>query len=237
MEAKPYIFIELGNRTMINKSKVLWCVIIFFTLINPPVAQASKTGYSVGECMENPEKCKENKEETEQGDVAPKKNQSVSIGVMDVLKMLFALIFVIALLYFLLKFINKRTQSYQQTSLIQNLGGTALGGNRSLQMVRVGKRLFVLGVGEDIRLIKEVSDEKEIQEYLHQYNEQLEKSFQPTKLTKWVNNVKKAVKHGSGMDNKHKKDFHQQLMDEMDGIKKERLQALDRLRKESETHE
>ncbi|MFS0643483.1 flagellar biosynthetic protein FliO [Siminovitchia sp. 179-K 8D1 HS] len=217
---------------MIDKSKFLWTVLIFFILINPPFVQAGKTDYSVGECLENPDKCKE---DTGQADVAPKENQSFSIGVADVFKMLFALIFVIALLYYLLKFINKRSQSYQQTSLIQNLGGTALGGNRSLQMVRVGKRLFVLGVGEDIRLIKEISDEKEIEEYFHQYNEQLEKSFQPTKLTKWFNSLRESARQGNGMESN--KDFQQQLMEEMDGIKKERTKALDSLRKGNDTHE
>lgn len=218
---------------MIDKSKFLLVFAVFLILINPPFVQANKADYSVGECMENPDKCKE---DTGQTDVKPKENQSLSIGVMDIFKMLFALVFVIILLYCLLKFMNKRSQSYQQTSLIQNLGGTALGGNRSLQMVRVGKRLFVLGVGEDIRLIKEISDEKEIQEYFHQYNEQLEKSFQPGDLTKWFNSLKEMIKQGNGIEKK-RKDFHQQLMEEMDGIKQERWKALESLRKENDKDE
>ena len=66
--------------------------------------------------------------------------------------MIGALIFVIAILYFLLKFVNKKNQSYQQNRIVQHLGGTSLGANRSVQIVKAGKQILILGVGEDVKL-------------------------------------------------------------------------------------
>lgn len=48
------------------------------------------------------------------------------ITIWDFMKMIVATIFVIALLYFLLKFINKKSHGYRDTQLIQNIGGHLL---------------------------------------------------------------------------------------------------------------
>ncbi|MFK4998000.1 hypothetical protein ACI2OX_13070 [Bacillus sp. N9] len=48
-------------------------------------------------------------------------------------KMIGSLLFVIALLYLLLKFVNKKSAAFQQNKIVQNMGGTSLGGNRSIK--------------------------------------------------------------------------------------------------------
>lgn len=90
-----------------------------------------------------------------------------------------ALLLVIVLIYLLLRFINKRTRSYRSTQALQNLGGVALGSNRSVQLVKVGERLLVVGVGETIQLLKEIDDEKEIEELLNLQEQQFETFEQP----------------------------------------------------------
>ena len=67
------------------------------------------------------------------------KTNSVGLSFWDFLRMIFAMIFVVALLYFVLRFIGKKTKSYQKANFIENLGGTGLGGNRSVQLVKVGR--------------------------------------------------------------------------------------------------
>lgn len=120
-----------------------------------------------------------------------KTNGSITT-IWDGAKMVFALLFVIGLLYVLLKYINKKSRSYQQNRLIQNFGGTPLGGNRSLQIVKAGNRILILGVGEDINLLKEIEDEQEVEEFIKYYKDQLEQSLEPrdiiTKLTKKLKN-------------------------------------------------
>ncbi|MFK4997999.1 hypothetical protein ACI2OX_13065 [Bacillus sp. N9] len=51
----------------------------------------------------------------------------------------------------------------------------------------MGNQLLVLGVGEEVRLLKEITDETEYNEYIRQYKEQLERNLQPVDiLSKWL---------------------------------------------------
>lgn len=109
------------------------------------------------------------------------------VSALDYLKMVFALVFVIALIYFLLKFINQRSKTFQQTKLIHNLGGTPLGGNRSVQLVKVGERILILGVGEDIQLLKEIDGKEEKEDILAIYEEKSQVLHgQKDILTQWI---------------------------------------------------
>ncbi|WP_409253712.1 flagellar biosynthetic protein FliO [Bacillus sp. SCS-153A] len=112
---------------------------------------------------------------------------STGVSALDYLKMVFALVFVIALIYFLLKFINQKSKTFQQSKLIQNLGGTPLGGNRSVQLVKVGERILILGVGEDIQLLKEINSKEEKDDILMFYDEKTQ-GLQQQKdiLTQWI---------------------------------------------------
>lgn len=198
---------------------VLLLLLIVLTNAKPYLVHASPKG-SVEECIKNPDKC-EKPENPNKPSMENNGNESFSISFFDVVKMIAALAFVIALLYFLLKFINKKSQSYQQNRLVQNIGGTALGGNKSIQVVKAGKRLLVLGVGEDVRLLKEITDEQEQKDILDQYNEQLEKSLQPADL---VTRLTGSLKDMLGPDNKENNQdtFQKHFKNEMDAIKKKR---------------
>ena len=87
----------------------------------------------------------------------------VSVTAWDYIKMIFALLFVIALLYGLLRFVNSRNKTFQTNQLIHNLGGVGVGQGKSLQLMQVGNSIFLVGIGDDITLIKEITDPKEIE--------------------------------------------------------------------------
>ena len=90
--------------------------------------------------------------------------------------MIFATVFVVGLLYFVLKFVNKKGRLFKRTQLIENLGGTTLGANRSVQLIKVGNRLFIVGVGENIQLLKEIEEEQEYEQIISEYNNQINQS-------------------------------------------------------------
>ncbi|MGD7043694.1 flagellar biosynthetic protein FliO [Jeotgalibacillus proteolyticus] len=100
------------------------------------------------------------------------------------LKLIAALGFVLVLLYALLKFVNSKTRNFQQSVLIQNMGGTGLGGNRSVQIVKIAGNYYVLGVGEEVHLIKEVTDSEEISRLEHYYSSQEEQKEERSPLAK-----------------------------------------------------
>ena len=127
--------------------------------------QAKSSDGSAKDWIEQPEKSGQIDEKLEENNIQP---SPLNFGVKDGLNMIGALIFVIAILYFLLKFVNKKNQSYQQNRIVQHLGGTSLGANRSVQIVKAGKQILILGVGEDVKLLSEVVDEQEKTDIIRQ---------------------------------------------------------------------
>ncbi|GAA0461339.1 flagellar biosynthetic protein FliO [Alkalibacillus silvisoli] len=89
---------------------------------------------------------------------------------LDFLRMIAALVLVLALIFVVLKFVQKRTRIYQQTQSLENVGGVALGNNKSAQIVRVGNEYFLLGVGEDVQMLSKIEDSETI-EQLSEANE------------------------------------------------------------------
>ena len=86
----------------------------------------------------------------------------------DFVKMFFALAVVIALIYIILRFINKRNRLFGQMKAMENLGGISVGPNRSIQLVRIGETVLVVGVGETIQLLKEITSQDEIEKLISQ---------------------------------------------------------------------
>lgn len=204
---------------------------------NHSVAWAEPFNNNVKECMKQPDKCGEETAEKQQDNQGKEagRDQAVGISFWDVAKMIGALIFVIALIYFLLRFINQKSRSYQQTKLIQHIGGTPLGGNRSVQIVKVGSRLLVLGVGEEVKLLKEIDDQKEHERILAQYNEQMDQMIQPKDImTKWFNKMKEQSQETA----EDQAGFKQVLENRLSDMKKERQQTISKLkRKENQQDE
>jgi flagellar protein FliO/FliZ len=96
------------------------------------------------------------------------------ITFLDFLKMIFALLFVLALIYGALKFINSRNKLFDGARSVENIGGTNLGNNKSLQLVKVGNSILVVGVGDSINLLKEITDEEEKDHLLQAYRDRTE---------------------------------------------------------------
>ncbi|OLN22881.1 hypothetical protein BTO30_07575 [Domibacillus antri] len=189
---------------------------------NQLIATAGPFNSNVKNCIENPDPCAEEEPagdpETEAGTEA---GSEVGIGFLDVLRMMAALAFVIGLIYFLLRFINKKSRSYQENQMVRHLGGTALGGSRSIQIVKVGERVLVLGVGENVALLKEIDDSEERNELLARYEEQTDLMMQPSDIIHKVKSqleLKKKSKRSS--------DFKQELERKMADLKKSRGQAV-----------
>lgn len=100
------------------------------------------------------------------------------------MKMIFALLFVIVLIYGLVKLMNKRNRLLKPFQYVENIGGTSVGQNRSIQLIKVGKSVLVVGVGETIQLLKEIEDETEIEVILSQHEEAMSSKIEWQKFVK-----------------------------------------------------
>ncbi|OKL37383.1 hypothetical protein BLL40_05965 [Domibacillus mangrovi] len=190
---------------------------------NQLIASAEPFNSNVKECIENHDLCAEEEPADNRKTEANSQitSEPVGIGFLDVVRMITALVFVVALLYFLLRFINKKSRTYQENHTVRHLGGTALGGSRSVQVVKVGGRVLILGVGENVALLKEIEDEEERNELLTRYEEQLDMMVHPSDILNRIKTQVERKKQTSGSS-----DFKQELEWKMADLKKSRRQAI-----------
>lgn len=85
---------------------------------------------------------------------------------------IFYLVLVLALIYVLIRFLGARQRKMQNHSVFQNLGGLGLGTNKSLQLIKIGQSLYVIGVADQITLIKEIKNSDEMDFITKQMEEQ-----------------------------------------------------------------
>ncbi|WP_416150939.1 flagellar biosynthetic protein FliO [Salipaludibacillus sp. HK11] len=132
-----------------------------------------------------------------------------------ILQMFLGLGAVLFVIYFLLKFVNKRAQSFNSHSTVQNIGGTGVGSKSSVQIVRVGKRVLVVGVGETVQLLKEIDNPQEIDDLMESFQGSQDFFEQPiSRFTNWLQ--KKKTKQ----PNENEDAFRRLLNDEMKGVKR-----------------
>jgi flagellar protein FliO/FliZ len=144
----------------------------------PVFAEQSPT---VNECLQHPDLC-EQQTDSHKEVTATQKEQGSPLSVWDVIKLIGATVFVVLLIYGLLKFLHHRGQLFTgKRGVIEHLGGTSVGTNRSVQLIKVGNRILVIGVGESIQLLREIDDEKEIEEILALHHERLQQMLEPSK--------------------------------------------------------
>jgi flagellar protein FliO/FliZ len=72
------------------------------------------------------------------------------------LKFIGSFLLILLLLFIVLKYLSEKTKNYSGGGPFHALGGHSLGNNRSVQMVMVGDTLYLLGVGEDVNLIRAI---------------------------------------------------------------------------------
>lgn len=207
-------------------------LLLFIVLAGTVVEVDAEQLNSVKDCIDHPESCgKEQLAPEEEGDNvdAGDENSTVGLTLWDFLKMIFATLFVIALLYILLKFINKKNSGYKDSQLIQNIGGTSLGANRSVQVIRIGERVLVVGVGENIQLLKEIEDEEEARQIILDHNNKMEQLISPSDIVTKVMNRTKSLKDQE--KEKENTSFPSILQKQLNNITKERKKLFDEMEK------
>lgn len=198
-----------------------------FVLLLPFVVltQVAPASYAMisDEYLENPDRDIESNETD--ADTTISDSASVSMGAWDYIKVFLALLFVLGLLLFVLRFLNKRNLSYQQNSMIQNLGGQSVGTQKSVQLLQIGSKLYVVGVGENVQLLQVITDPEEIKEILALYNEKIGNTTTSPYIAELVNKfrtkrpVEKQPENFSELLDKRLSQIKQQRSDELESWK------------------
>ncbi|WP_164908443.1 flagellar biosynthetic protein FliO [Halobacillus litoralis] len=201
----------------------------------PMVAAAQPSAY---ECLENPqlEGCPSSESTGDQEqppveeEIESQEDASSSSLVWNIIKLIFALIFVVALIYGLLKFFNQKNKLFNRNKTMENLGGMNLGPNRSIQAVRIGGQVFILGVGESVEMIAEITDES-TKNTLMQQDEQTQGST-PFAMDKWIGKWKQKNDQPKSSDSSIQ--FQQLFENQLNDMKKKRKQAVDEDRRDQD---
>jgi flagellar protein FliO/FliZ len=77
-------------------------------------------------------------------------------------KVLLALVVIIGLFYLIMKYVSQKKHPFLFGGAVRSLGGVAVGPNKSVQLVKIGRSLYVVGVGENVQLIDIIRDADEI---------------------------------------------------------------------------
>lgn len=185
----------------------------------------------------------EETEETELDSESPAADRTdgaaVGTSVTDYIRVVFALVFVIGLLYGLLRFVNRKNRLYDKTRLMKNMGGLSLGQHKSIQLVVIGESYYLIGVGDDIRLLKEINDPDEVKVLVEFYEG---KDMEPPTATGMLNRLltkltgKQTTKQAGQAD--EPLEFSHLFQSRLDELKEERKRQIDRLtEKESDRNE
>ncbi|HLR41947.1 MAG TPA: flagellar biosynthetic protein FliO, partial [Pseudogracilibacillus sp.] len=178
-------------------------------------------GKNVTDCLEG-ENCEELQQSTEielnntNDMLVESENKSSSSFFFNFLKMIFALLLVLALIYFILTFMKKRNKLRANSDLLGNLGGISLGTNKSVQLIKVGDKVYLIGVGENVELMKEITDESLIETLLTETEDQ-----EP--VTSYIQSIFK----GKSKQTTKTGNFTNTFKQELNKLKKERNNLID----------
>lgn len=75
---------------------------------------------------------------------------------------LFVLLVIIGCIVVLIKFLSQKNRAWQSTQGMDVLSVITVAPGKSLQLIEVGHSLYLIGVGEDIRLMQKIDSVEEI---------------------------------------------------------------------------
>ncbi|MEK4711280.1 flagellar biosynthetic protein FliO [Sporosarcina sp. FSL K6-5500] len=147
----------------------------------------------------------------------------------DYIKTLFALVFVLGLLFGLLKFVNRKNKLYDKNRLMKNMGGISLGQHKSIQLVVIGESYYLIGVGDDIRLLKEITDLDEIDKLVEFYASDNSTEIVSGMLNRILAKVTGKSKSDSNVKTEESSDFSTVFQTRLEEMKEERKRHISRL--------
>lgn len=152
---------------------------------------------------------------------------AVGLSWWDYTKTLLALLFVVGLLLALLKFINRKNRMFDQHRLMKNIGGLSLGQQKSIQLVVIGDSYYLIGVGDEVRLLKEITNPEEIAA-LESYFDEDELQTPPGLVNKLLTMLP-LTKGETADESEQPADFKKMFTSRLDELKAERKKHLNRL--------
>ncbi|SHF51843.1 flagellar protein FliO/FliZ [Ornithinibacillus halophilus] len=176
------------------------------------------------ECDDAPEATNSNEDSTE----ITGNETSNSTFILNFIKMILVLFLILGLIYFLLKFLNKRSKMFNQVKALDNLGGVNVGPNKSVQIIRIGKKFYLIGVGDNVELLQEIQDEDVIKDLMSRKEEQ------PVNI---LSSVFQQQAEGNTSNKNEGKSFKNLFSNELDKLKSNRKALINQQKQKDDQDE
>ncbi|MCM3709930.1 flagellar biosynthetic protein FliO [Sporosarcina luteola] len=221
------------NLSVLQKFSSVFLLVIVLISSLPTVTQADDSPTKsvsdwYGKDKDNGEEITNVIEEDEPAADRTQDGAAVGLSWWDYVKTLLALLFVAGILLALLKFINRKNRMFGQHRLMKNVGGISLGQQKSIQLVVIGESYYLIGVGDEVRLLKEITDPKEIAS-LESYLDTDDGLTTPPGALNKLLTMLPLGKGDSSEESEQPADFKKMFTSRLDELKAERKKHLNRL--------
>lgn len=140
-------------------------------------------------------------------------------------QLIFSLAIVLGLIY-LFFWLLKKKNHLTNSRLYNHLGGIPLGQNKSVQIIEIGNKIYVLGIGEDISTISILESEDEIEAIKNSLNEQRKINYD---FNSWIQS-----KLSKRRERNTKSRFELELTEKIEQLKNKRTQSMNEWFQENE---
>jgi flagellar protein FliO/FliZ len=90
-----------------------------------------------------------------------------------VLEVLFFLAVILGVFFIVVRLLARRNQAgVFGARPVRSIGGVPLGQNKSIQLVAIGKAIYIVGVGDNVQLLEKIDNEQEAEELMELLNAQ-----------------------------------------------------------------
>ncbi|RNF38806.1 flagellar biosynthesis protein FliZ [Planococcus salinus] len=184
---------------------LLLCAVSAFAA--PSVSAAADT--KVSDWLNDGQDGQPTTEETEENGEAAVMEEKSMAGILG--QLVFYTLLIVVLIYGLIKFLAVRQTKMHPNQAVQLVGGTSLGNNKSLQLVKVGNKMLLIGVGDQVTLIKEFAEGDEVVVSDAEANQQTVRVADAiTGLVNKVKGVPAESKTGNGFEQLFKQSLNKQ---------------------------
>lgn len=220
---------------MLRKQLTILFIVFFMSTIFSPISSFAET--NIKDCLENEEDCLE-LDSTDEDDGSmllnnedKSSNGKTSSVIINILKIIFALALVLVLIYVLLTLLKRKNNLSKHSQALENLGGISVGQQKSIQVIRIGEKVYAVGIGNDVTMLDEITDENVIR--------QLEESANmDTPALSFMQQLFSNKKQENNKDDQsvNAQQFSSQLDRELDKLKAKREQLIDMNKRDDDNY-
>ncbi|MFB9329710.1 flagellar biosynthetic protein FliO [Paenibacillus aurantiacus] len=106
----------------------------------------------------------------------------------------FVLLMVTVLIVIVIRWLALRNRTLITNRALRSLGGVPLGANKSLQIIDLSGRVYVVGVGENVALLDKIDDPEEARAIMEALEQQQFQGWNPASVKVWFDRLRRREK-------------------------------------------